>query len=46
VLTAAGGLAVEDCADSFLAERAGEEGVGDVSGGLPVEWELLERLRL
>jgi len=38
VLTAAGGLAVEeDCADSFLAERAGEEGVVGVRGGLPVE---------
>jgi len=34
----------EDCADSLLVERAGEEGVGDVGGWLPVEWELLERL--
>ena len=27
VLTAAGGLAADDCADSFLAERAEEEEV-------------------
>jgi len=38
VLTAAGGLAVEeDCTGSFFVERAGEEGVGGVCGGLPVE---------
>ena len=36
----------EDCGDSFLEESAGEEGVEGVGGGLPVEWELLERLRL
>jgi hypothetical protein len=46
VLTVAGGLAVEeDTADSFLVERAGEEGVVGVLGGLPVECELPERLR-
>jgi hypothetical protein len=35
----------DDWADSFLEERAGEEGVGGVRGGLPVERELLEGMR-